>query len=185
MARLWKIVREGLSSEVLSIGGGVVVGLGLIKILGILEAIPGMIILVPGFMALRGNILGAMSARLGTSLHTGLIEPRLTLSKEVTTNAFASIFLGTFEATLIGIFAYGVASLMKVEAVLWKLVFLGSFGGTLASLIMVPFTFIAAIFVFQRGIDPDSVLGPIITSIGDVTAIVCLYLAAQVILLLG
>lgn len=185
MARLWKIVKEGLSSEVLSISGGVVTGLGLAKIIGILEAIPGMIILVPGFMALRGNILGAVSARLGTALHTGLMEPRLTLSKKVSMNAFVSIFLGTFEATLIGAFAYGVALLMRVEAVLWKLLFLGALGGALASLIMVPFTIMAAILVFQRGIDPDSVMGPIVTSIGDITAIVCLFLVAQVILWIG
>lgn len=186
MVDLWKIIKESTLSEVLSISGGTLAGLGLAKITGILTAFPGMIIMVPGFMGLRGNILGAMSARIGTALHTGLIEPKFAYTKQTLTNILASTILSGFVNTLIGIFAYIFCVIGGIEgAVLWKLVLLGAVSGILAALIVSPFTLLIAITVFRKGIDPDNVMGPIVTSIGDITAILCLFIVAKLILGVG
>ncbi|MGQ9564953.1 MAG: magnesium transporter [Candidatus Bathyarchaeales archaeon] len=185
MTHLWKMVKESLASEILSISGGTLAGLGLAKITGILEAFPGMIIMVPAFMGLRGNILGALSARLGTALHTGLIDPKELFGQETVTNLVTSLFLSVFVNSLIGFLSYIFCFALGIQAILWKLVVLGALSGALASVLVSPLTIILAIIVFRRGIDPDNVMGPIVTSLGDVTALICLSLVAMLILWIG
>jgi len=185
MTRLSKMLKESLGSEVLSISGGTIAGLLLASTMDVIEAFPGFIIMAPGFMGLRGNILGALSARIGTGLHTGLIEPGTTFKEAAIKNFSASLFLSTFVNVVIGAFAYFVCLSLGIDAVLWKLMLLGAMSGALASIIGGPFTIMLTVLVYQKGIDPDSVMGPVVTSIGDIVAIVCLFLVAKVILLAG
>ncbi len=183
MTQLRKIVKESFFSEVLSISGGTLAGFFLANsaMRSLLENFPGLLVMIPGFLGLRGNILGAISARVGTGLHTGLIEPKFTLRGNVATNFAASLLLSIFVNTLIGALAYFVSSLLGVEAVLWKLMVVGALSGALASIMVGPFTIMLTIQVFRQGIDPDSVMGPLVTSIGDITAVICLFLAAQLV----
>jgi len=180
MAPLRKMIKESLFSEVLSISGGTVAGFLLASsaMQNLLRNFPGLLIMVPGFLGLRGNILGAVSARIGTGLHTGLIKPKVTFRGDTATNFVASLFLSTVVNALIGVFAYLVSVTLSVNAVLWKLVLVGALSGALASVIVGPFTIVLTILVFRRGVDPDSVMGPLVTSVGDVTAVICLFLAA-------
>jgi len=180
MTKLWKMVRESFFSEVLSISGGTLAGFFLASsaMQNLLESFPGLLIMVPGFLGLRGNILGAVSARVGTGLHTGLIEPKITLKGDTAMNFVASLFLSVFVNTLIAVLAYFVSATLGMDAVLWKLMLVGALSGALASVIVGPFTIVLTILVFRKGIDPDSVMGPLVTSIGDITAVICLFLAA-------
>ena len=93
-------------------------------------------------------------------------------------NFVASILLSTFVNTLIGVLAYFVSVLLGIDAILWKLVVVGALSGALASVIVGPFTIMLTILVFRKGVDPDSVMGPLVTSVGDITAVICLFLAA-------
>jgi len=180
MAQLRKMIKESFLSEVLSISGGTLAGLFLASnvMQSLLEDFPGLLIMVPGFLGLRGNILGAVSARVGTGLHMGLIEPKITLKGDTATNFVASLFLSMFVNTLIGALAYFASVLLGVNAVLWKLIVVGALSGALASMIVGPFTIMLTILVFRKGIDPDSVMGPLVTSVGDITAVICLFLVA-------
>jgi mgtE-like transporter len=174
------MVKESFLSEVLSISGGTLAGLFLASsaMQKLLENFPGLLIMIPGFLGLRGNILGAVSARVGTGLHTGLIEPKIRLKGDTAINFAASLFLSTFVNTLIGVLAYSVSVILGVNAVLWKLMAVGALSGAMASVIVGPVTIMLTILVFRRGVDPDSVMGPLVTSVGDITAVICLFLAA-------
>jgi mgtE-like transporter len=174
------MIRESFFSEVLSISGGTIAGFFLASsaMQNVLRNFPGLLLMVPGFLGLRGNILGAVSARIGTGLHTGLIKPEITLRGDTAVNFVASLFLSTLVNTLIGAFAYLVSVVLGVDAVLWKLMLVGAVSGALASVVVGPFTIVLTILVFRRGIDPDSVMGPLVTSVGDITAVICLFLAA-------
>jgi mgtE-like transporter len=177
------MIKESFFSEVLSISGGTLAGFFLTSsaMQKILASSPGLLIMIPGFLGLRGNILGALSARVGTGLHTGLIKPKITLGGDTAINFVASFFLSTFVNSLIGMLAYFVSVSLGVKAVLWKLTLIGALSGALASVIVGPFTIMLTILVFRKGIDPDSVMGPLVTSVGDITAVICLFLAALVV----
>lgn len=183
MTQLRKIVKESFFSEMLSISGGTLAGFFLASgaMQNLLESFPGLLIMVPGFLGLRGNILGAVSARVGTGLHTGLIEPKITLKGDNAINFVVSLLLSTFVNTLIGVLAYFVSVTLGMDAVLWKLMVVGALSGALASMIVGPFTIMLTVLVFRKGIDPDSVMGPLVTSIGDITAVICLFFAATLV----
>ena len=60
-----------LGSAFLSLGAGLALGLAL----DLFTQLPGLMLLLPGAVGLRGNIFGTLAARLGTGLHSGLLSP--------------------------------------------------------------------------------------------------------------
>lgn len=68
-ARAW-------SPLVLSALAGFVAGLILSHITGSLQRLPGLLVLIPAAVGMRGTIFGALEARLGTSIHAGLFHLR-------------------------------------------------------------------------------------------------------------
>src|SRR5947209_3469896 len=64
-------VRQGLAALLVSSGGDLLAGLTLGAITGTLSQLPGLLVLVPAAIGMRGNIFGALGSRLGTSIHAG------------------------------------------------------------------------------------------------------------------
>src|ERR1700704_1984977 len=64
-------VRQGLAALLVSSGGDLLAGLTLGAITHTLQALPGLLVLVPAAIGMRGNIFGALGSRLGTAIHTG------------------------------------------------------------------------------------------------------------------
>jgi mgtE-like transporter len=171
--------RKMLVAEIVSLTGGLVAGLLLAHIAGILETIPGMIILIPAFLAMRGNIGGCLAARLGSGLHLEVIRP-FEFSDELWENLWSSAVLALITSLLIG----GVAHLLSIavgfETAGVRLILISIVGGTLANLIMLTAISLTTFWLFVRGHDPDVVMGPYVTTIGDVVSIFCLFIAAGV-----
>src|SRR6476619_8655086 len=64
-------VRAGFVALLISSGGDLLAGLTLGSITGTLESLPGLLVLVPAAIGMRGNVFGALGSRLGTAVHTG------------------------------------------------------------------------------------------------------------------
>src|SRR2546430_11824528 len=64
-------VGQGLAALLISSGGDLLAGLTLGAITHTLETLPGLLVLVPAAIGMRGNIFGALGSRLGTAIHTG------------------------------------------------------------------------------------------------------------------
>src|SRR6184192_4083041 len=64
-------VGQGLAALLVSSAGDLLAGLTLGAITHTLEALPGLLVLVPAAIGMRGNIFGALGSRLGTAIHTG------------------------------------------------------------------------------------------------------------------
>ena len=54
--------------------GGIVAGSTLGVMADILQNIPGLIVVIPAIIALRGNISTAFGSRLGSAYHLGIID---------------------------------------------------------------------------------------------------------------
>src|SRR6476646_9537158 len=67
-------LRQALAALLVSSGGDLLAGLTLGAITGTLEALPGLLVLVPAAIGMRGNIFGAMGSRLSTAIHTGTFQ---------------------------------------------------------------------------------------------------------------
>src|SRR5262249_57613103 len=64
----------GFVAPLLRPGGDLLAGLVLGSITGTLEELPGLLVLVPAAIGMRGNVFGALGSRLGTAIHTGTFQ---------------------------------------------------------------------------------------------------------------
>ena len=176
--------REALPALVASAIGGLLAGLVLGGMRGELRAVPGLLVLVPALLATRGNVYGALGARLSTGLHQGLIEPRLTLGDERVRSAMAAALAnGLVASSFAAVVAYlALVFLARQVAPLAVLVAVAVVSGLLSGLALLA-AVVTVVFVgYRRGHNPDTLVGPIVTTTGDVFGIAFLLLAVRVVL---
>jgi mgtE-like transporter len=174
-----RTLRQGSVALVLSTCAGFVAGLVLGSITGTLEKLPGLLVLIPASVGMRGTIFGAMGARFGTGVAAGLFEPTLRrgslLARNVTVGILSSLLTSFY---LAGIAKLGASAFTR-EAVIsfWDLVTISVVGGVLSSLVALAFTVGIAVTSFRKGWDLDAVSTPMVTAIGDMVTLPSLFLA--------
>ncbi|WP_052400315.1 magnesium transporter [Geoglobus acetivorans] len=129
----------------------------------LMESYRIVLVIIPGLMGLRGNIFGSMASRLTTMLHIGIMEPKIS-DKEVQKNILLSLWL-----SLIPVFILWAVGVLKVGDV-WSgmyILFIIVVSTIFSTLIMGYSTAISTVIPYLRGLDPDRVAAPIITSVGD------------------
>jgi len=151
-----------------------------------LEALPGLIILVPPLIDMRGNIGCALGSRLGTALHLGTIKPRLAITHELKINVLSAIIVSVLASFAVGILSFTIGVLAN-QAVgpPYIFVFIALFAGILSGLILIPITVIITTVAYRRRWDPDNVTAPLMTTLGDIVAILCIFLAVVLVGWLG
>jgi mgtE-like transporter len=146
---------------------------------------PGLLILVPGMLGLRGNISSALGARLCSGLHLGYISKNK-FSKGLKTNIEVSIFLSVVLSLLLSVLAWLVCSCTGGACIsLLSFILISVLTGLLSGVILSFTTSGVAIFSCRRGLDPDDVTLPAAASIGDVITIICLLISVRLVLGLG
>lgn len=147
-----------------------------------IEAIPGLFVLIPVSIGMRGNIFGAFSARIGTAIHTGLFEVSSERSGTLFQNVYAAGLLTIFTSVAMGILARAIAALLGVEIVsVWDLITVALVGGLLSSAVVLAATIFVSVTALRRGWDLDAVGSPLITAIGDVVTLPCLLLSSYLV----
>ena len=86
-------VRQGLAALLVSSVGDLLAGLTLGSITHTLDRLPGLLVLVPAAIGMRGNIFGALGSRLGTSIHAGTFRLSRRRDTIVGQNILASLAL--------------------------------------------------------------------------------------------
>ena len=184
-----RIMRESVPILFLLLLGeliaGVILSNGQLKF----EYVPGLLILLPAVLSLRGNISSAMGSRFGSYMHMGLVDPKLKLATFKTPivkeNIYASMSLNLIMSLLLGIFAYFVATLTGIpNANLGLLIFVAVVAGVLSGFLLVFLTIFIAVFTSSKGMDPDNVLSPTVATIGDIFTILFLFLVTDLALLI-
>lgn len=142
-----------------------------------IERVPGILLLVPAFLATRGGVYGSLGARLSTGLHQGLISPRFELDTRLRNSIVASFINGMVVSTFIAVVAFVVLALTGQDGNLVKLVGIMIVAGFLSATLMIS-TLITVVFVgYRRGIDPDNIVGPLVTTLGDLFGVFFLLIA--------
>jgi len=162
-----------LSSEVISVSGGLVAGLLLALYSDKLLFVPGMLLLLPGFLEMRGNISGTLASRLSSGLFLGVIKPKIKNTKIIRGNLFASFALALFASFMLGLLAF-LFNYFVLKVFVLKIIFLPVIAGLLANAVEISIVLFATFFLFRRGHDPNNIMGPLITTTGDLTSIASL-----------
>src|SRR5216110_6099 len=98
-------IRQGLAALLVSSGGDLLAGLTLGSITGTLDSLPGLLVLVPAAIGMRGNVFGALGSRLGTSVHAGTFRLSRRLDTLVGQNLAASISLSLSISLVLAVLA--------------------------------------------------------------------------------
>ncbi|WP_418285426.1 magnesium transporter [Halorubrum sp. DTA46] len=143
--------------------------------------VPGLLLLLPAFLATRGGVYGSLGARLSTGLHQGLIEPQFQLDRRLTNAIVASFINGMTVSVFIAVITYLWLRLFGGAGNLLELVGIMMIAGFLSAVLMIT-VLISVIFVgYRRGLDPDNVIGPVVTTLGDVFGILFLLVGVYVV----
>jgi mgtE-like transporter len=146
--------------------------------------LPGIILMVPPLLDLRGNINGAFASRLGTGLHLGSIPAKLRLSPELKVNLLSTLVLSLLASISIGIFAYLVGLFLATEIIgLADILIIALVAGVTSGVILAFLTILVAVFTYLRGWDPDNVTAPLMATLGDLVTILSIGLGIWVVTL--
>jgi mgtE-like transporter len=172
-------VRAGFIALLISSGGDLLAGLTLGSITGTLEALPGLLVLVPAAIGMRGNIFGALGSRLGTSIHAGTFRLSRRSDTIVGQNLAASVALSISISLALAFLAkaicigFGLENTISVA----DFVVISVIGGVLSSIVVLGITVGVAALSVRRGWDLDNVAAPIVTAAGDMVTLPALFLA--------
>ena len=173
-----RTLRQGLVALILSTVAGFIAGLTLSGIGDTLKALPGLLILIPAAVGMRGTIFGAIGARLGTTNAAGTFEVTRRKGSVLYQNAYVAVVTTFGSALWLAVLAkLAAAALGKPTISVWSLVTISVVGGALGSVFILLVTVGLSVLSYRRGWDLDSVSTPMVTALGDMVTLPTLYLA--------
>ena len=172
--------KEIFFTQLFSIFGGIFAGTLLAVYTDNILLIPGMLIILPGFLEMRGNISGTFASRLSSGLFLGVINPNKIKTRIIKGNLIGSFTLAIIVSLLLGLIAFSFNYLvLNITAA--KIILIPLLAGLIANAIEMALTLFMTIYVFKKGHDPNNIMGPFITTTGDITSIISLLLVIAII----
>ena len=173
-----KIVINGMPLLFITLLVEILVGqLLLLKQDVLLAYLPIFLIAIPAINGVGGNVGSILGAHLASGLHVGSVKISLN-DKTMHETVLTALLMGLITYSLLSIVIYLIGSFnglaMNVSMVSFFTTFLAT--GILLIGLVSAVSVITAFFSFKKGIDPDDVVAPIVTTIGDTFGILILFL---------
>ncbi|MDY6775680.1 MAG: magnesium transporter [Halobacteria archaeon] len=184
LERSAEIYRDAVPVLLVSLVGGLFAGvfLGGNAMRSAMESVPGLLVMVPAMLATRGNVYGSLGARISTGLHQGLVEPRFEYDERLANAVTASVVNGVSISVLIGLASWLLLPLLgRQPAPLPSLIGISVVAAVLSAVTLTFFLLVVLFAGYRRGLDPDLLIGPIVTTSGDVFGVVYLYVGVLVV----
>ncbi|MBI2084441.1 MAG: magnesium transporter [Candidatus Aenigmarchaeota archaeon] len=175
-----KDFKEIFYTQIISVTGGLLAGTLLAVYLNKIYLIPGFFILFPGLMDMRGSISGSLAARLSAGLHLGAIKPAKMVSEITIGNFKAALLLTVIVSLLLGTVAY-IVNLIIFSIDYPRIILISVFAALMANLVEVPMTILITFWLFRKGHDPNNIMGPYVSTSGDIVTVVSLLIAIVVV----
>ncbi len=185
LPELKEMLRESISVGLVYTLVELLTGSFLVSMEKELLVVPGLAIMLPGILDLRGNISSTLASRLGSALHMGWMRPKAKFSGEAKENIIASITLSLTMNIITASVAFAVAVLLGMKADLGKLVLVAITAGIIAGAILMTLALIITVKSFKRGWDPNNVTIPVLATLGDIVMIGSLVLVVKIFHMVG
>lgn len=162
-------------SAVMSLGAGLLLGMNSQLFL----LMPGLVVLIPASIGMRGNIFGSMGSRFGSALHLGSLQTFEWKNEVVKNNVYASFTLTIIFSVFLGIIAELMLMAFHLPSIgISSLVLISFMSGFISGIILIFITFSISFLSYRQGWDPDNVTSPLITGMGDLVTIPIIILSA-------
>ena len=176
----WKDFDEILTAEMASTAGGLLAGTLLAFITNKIELIPALLIFLPGFLEMRGNISGSLSARLSSALFLGATKPKIRKNRILRGNVAAALFLVLLVSVILGMAAFFM-NMVFFGIFDYRIIYIAFIAGMLSNVIEVPLAVFTTFWLFRHGHDPNNIMGPYITTTGDISSVLSIFIAIVII----
>ncbi|MFQ6051664.1 MAG: magnesium transporter [Candidatus Hydrothermarchaeota archaeon] len=171
-----KYLKEGLPIILLCLTLELVAGNSLSHMQKEIVSVPGLLVLLPPVMCIRGNIYGSLGSRLTTSLHLGLIDPSVWRSKVLNVNIYASLSQTLFMSIFVGIFAHYACLLLNLpSAGILTLILISLIAGIVSGFFLTFLAIFISFFGYSHGLNPDNFIAPLLATIGDIITVFSLF----------
>ncbi len=169
-----KTFREALMAYSFDFGG-ILAGFFVAYYFNIFQLYPWTIAVYPAILSARGMISGLFSGRLGTALHLGTIYPKFFGNTKTFYALFDAVIVITLETSIV---MSGVS--MLFGSFFWEVSPTGFFDifavvvSTMTfGLILSFFTMGVGFTTFKKGLDPDVIEYPIMSTVADIFITLC------------
>jgi mgtE-like transporter len=171
--------RQSLVALGLNSTTSLVAGAFLGAITATLAKYPGLLVLVPPAIGLRGNIFGSFGNRISTAIHAGTFRWSLRRGAVLGENVLAAMLLTMGMSLALAIVARSVAVGMGVRGSLdlLSMATVSIVGGVVGSLVVLAASLGLTGGAVRFGWDLDNVTAPLVSTVGDVLTLPALYLA--------
>ena len=163
-----RIIKESLIALLICAVGDLCAGIILGKMTFFLETFPGLLVIIPGAIGMRGNIFGSFASRLSSNLHIGIISPEFEFSEQLNYNIYSSFVLTMVLSLFLAIIAKILCIILHQPSMsLIDFMLISVIAGIISNLIMLPITMFVSFKSYEHGWDPDNITSPIIAAFGD------------------
>ena len=169
-----KTFREALMAYSFDFGG-ILAGFFVAYYFNIFQLYPWTIAVYPAILSARGMISGLFSGRLGTALHLGTIYPKFFGNTKTFYALFDAVIVITLETSIV---MSGVS--MLFGSFFWEVSPTGFFDifavvvSTMTfGLVLSFFTMGVGFTTFKKGLDPDVIQYPVMSTVADIFITLC------------
>ena len=172
--------KEISAGQFVSITGGLVAGILLVSLEKDLLRVPGLLILIPGFLEMKGNVNGSLASRLSSALHMGSIKPVIKNTPYLRENVLASFILVIVVGAVLGMVSL-IATYIYFGVIYIKIIYIALLTSVISDFLSIPLTVITSFWLFRKGHDPDNIMGPYVTTTGDIISMLAIFVSVWVI----
>jgi mgtE-like transporter len=167
-----RTIRQGVLALSIGIGITLMAGIVLGAMDQLLEELPGLLVLAPAAIGMRGAIFGALGARLGTGMLTGQLDGSVARRSFLGQNVEAAVVL----SIVTGVVLAGAARLMGLvvgfETISFTdLVLVSMVGAVLSSMATLGVVLALTRFAERQSWDMDAIGTPIVSAAADITTL--------------
>ena len=143
-----------------------------------LGRLPGLLVLLPGYLAVGGALGGILSSRLASKLHLGLIEPAALPGRDARREVRNTFLLGLPVLAGTAALAYGAARLVDLASPgAGGMIGAALLGGVVAVAVASFVAYYGTIVAERVGVDPDTYGIPLVSSAMDLVGALTLVAA--------
>ena len=180
-----RLILTGLCALLVSAAVSSVAGIYLGSVRENLLLIPGLMVLLPSIIHIRGSIAGVLASRLSSAMHLGEFSVDFGEGSVLGDNIRVSFVVTILIAFVLGIFAYVASWIFGYPVIgVTDLVLISVVTGILAGTVVTGITLLIALASYRYGLDLDMIAAPTVTTFGDIITLPILMISAAFVMLL-
>lgn len=167
-----RTIRQGVLALSIGIGITLMAGIVLGAMDQLLEELPGLLVLAPAAIGMRGAIFGALGARLGTGMLTGQLDGSIARRSFLGQNVEAAVVLSIVTGVVLAAAARLMGLVVGFETISFTdLVLVSMVGAVLSSLATLGVVLALTRFAERQSWDMDAIGTPIVSAAADITTL--------------